>query len=162
MLAGDPELQREWERTAPERAVAAALVRVRRDRGLSQGELARAAAWDQAFVSRLESGRAGMPTLETIARYARVCGGRARLDLTYGSGASAAVDLAAFAPDVEPASSELAPLRQRRERRFAESAVHHGTGGGSAPDDDATIRLPAESERDDSEGPAPRGSASEG
>jgi transcriptional regulator with XRE-family HTH domain len=125
MLAGDPELQREWERTAPERAVAAALVRIRRERGLSQGEVARAAAWDQAFVSRIESGRAGMPTLETIARYARICGGHARLDLTSGSGASAAVDLDAFAPNVEPAASELAPVRQRRERRLAESAVRH-------------------------------------
>jgi transcriptional regulator with XRE-family HTH domain len=156
MLEGDAELQREWERTAPERAVAAVLVGVRRDRGLSQGELARAAGWDQAFVSRLESGRAGMPTLETIARYARVCGGRARLELCFDSGASAAVDLDAFAPEVEPTASALAPLRRRRERRLAGAAVPDRAGEG-APDDDVTMRLPVESERRGDERPPPRG-----
>jgi transcriptional regulator with XRE-family HTH domain len=125
MLDGDPGLRREWERTAPERAIADALVGFRRDRGLSQGELARAAGWDQAFVSRLESGRAGMPTLETLARYARVCDGHARLALASSSGTSTTLDLDVFTPSVEPASSELAPHRQRHERRLARSSLHH-------------------------------------
>ena len=118
MLAGVPELQREWERTAPGRAVAAALAELRRGWGLSQSEVARAAGWDQAFVSRLEAGRGSTPTLETIARYVRICGGTPRLHIASSDGTDVVVDLTLFAPDTEPAVSDLADARRTREREI--------------------------------------------
>jgi transcriptional regulator with XRE-family HTH domain len=74
MLREDPEYRRLWEASAPKRAIAIALVRMRKQAGLTQTDLAQKAGWDKAFVSRLEGAGEAVPDTNTLARYAEACG----------------------------------------------------------------------------------------
>jgi transcriptional regulator with XRE-family HTH domain len=67
------------ERSRAKRAIAMALVGIRKIAGLTQTELAARAGWDKAFVSRLEGASGGLPQLETLVRYAGICGAPLRL-----------------------------------------------------------------------------------
>jgi len=66
----DPAFRAEWQRLAPARAFAAALLRFRIDHGLSQRGLARRLRISQPRVAKLESGDHN-PTVETIIKVAK-------------------------------------------------------------------------------------------
>lgn len=72
-LQRDPEFRKLWEASAPKRAIAIALVRMRKQAKMTQSELAERANWDKAFVSRLEGATGPMPDTATLARYAKAC-----------------------------------------------------------------------------------------
>jgi len=72
-LQDDPEYRRLWEASAPKRAIAIALVRMRKQAGLTQADVAQNAQWDKAFVSRLEGAGGAIPDTNTLARYAKAC-----------------------------------------------------------------------------------------
>jgi DNA-binding XRE family transcriptional regulator len=61
----DPEFRAEWERLAPARAVAIAVVGYRIDHGLTQTALGRQLGMSQPAIARLESGNR-IPTLPTL------------------------------------------------------------------------------------------------
>jgi DNA-binding XRE family transcriptional regulator len=63
-LLQDPEFRLEWGRTALARAVAEAVIRYRRERGLSQTALARLLGWSQPVVARLEAAEHN-PSMDT-------------------------------------------------------------------------------------------------
>ena len=54
--------------------IALCLLAARKNRGLSQVELARRAGWKPQFVARLESLNGRLPNLSSIMRYGRACG----------------------------------------------------------------------------------------
>lgn len=60
--------------TARKKALAIALVTVRKKMGLTQIQVAECTGFKQPFISKLESPSGPMPTAETISRYAHVCG----------------------------------------------------------------------------------------
>jgi transcriptional regulator with XRE-family HTH domain len=74
LLQSDPEFRRLWEGTEAKRAIATSLVRLRKQAGRTQSEIAERAGWDKAFVSRLEGASGAMPDTLTLARYAAACG----------------------------------------------------------------------------------------
>jgi transcriptional regulator with XRE-family HTH domain len=74
MLRDDPEYRRLWEATEPKRKIAIALVRMRKQAGRTQSDVAQRAGWDKAFVSRLEGASGAVPDTSTLARYAEACG----------------------------------------------------------------------------------------
>ena len=49
------------------------LKRVRKEKGISQGDIVRSLGMDRAFVSNIENGKAN-PTLATIAKLAKALG----------------------------------------------------------------------------------------
>ncbi|MGI9333985.1 MAG: helix-turn-helix domain-containing protein [Gammaproteobacteria bacterium] len=73
-LTATPEFQRAWRDGQERRAIGRALERMRREAELTQMELAKKMDKDQAFVSRMESGRGPMPKAQHIALYAEQCG----------------------------------------------------------------------------------------
>jgi transcriptional regulator with XRE-family HTH domain len=73
LLQRDPEFRKLWEASAPKRAIAIALVRMRKQAKMTQSELAERANWDKGFVSRLEGANGPMPDTATLARYAKAC-----------------------------------------------------------------------------------------
>jgi len=73
LLQADPEFRRLWDESAPKRAIAIALVRMRKQAGFTQSELAARAGWDKAFVSRLEGAGGPVPDTSTLVRYAAAC-----------------------------------------------------------------------------------------
>jgi transcriptional regulator with XRE-family HTH domain len=73
LLQSDPEFRKLWDASAAKRAIAIALVRMRKHAGIKQSELAVRATWDKAFVSRLEGGMGPVPDTATLARYAAAC-----------------------------------------------------------------------------------------
>jgi transcriptional regulator with XRE-family HTH domain len=72
-LQSDPKFRALWDANAAKRAIAIALVRMRKQRGLTQAELAERADWDKGFVSRLEGAGGPMPDTATLTRYAVAC-----------------------------------------------------------------------------------------
>jgi transcriptional regulator with XRE-family HTH domain len=74
-----PDIREALERTKFNRALATALVAMRKRRGIGQKELADIADWDKSFVSRLESANGGLPKLDTLMRYAEICGAKLQL-----------------------------------------------------------------------------------
>jgi len=69
-----PDLTDHLDSTARKRALAIALVTVRKKLVLTQTQLAERAGFKQSFVSKLESPSGPMPETETIHRYAKACG----------------------------------------------------------------------------------------
>ncbi|MDA8265408.1 MAG: helix-turn-helix transcriptional regulator [Actinomycetota bacterium] len=65
----DPEVRREYERTAFANAVAIRVIRYRAEHGLSQSALARQLGMSQPAIARLEAGE-HEPSLGTLARLA--------------------------------------------------------------------------------------------
>jgi len=60
-LDSDPEFCKLWEASAAKRAIAIALVRMRKQAGYTQADFAKRAGWRKAFVSRLEGRAARFP-----------------------------------------------------------------------------------------------------
>lgn len=77
----DPAFRREWERTAPARAVARKLVEYRAEHGLSQTAIARRLGMRQPAVARLEAGD-HVPSLDTLLRLSRALGIEFHIDVT--------------------------------------------------------------------------------
>ena len=75
LRAGDPELQREYERLEPRFRLVEAMVRARKARNLSQRELAERVGVTKTVISRLESGEHS-PRLETAYDIAEALGYR--------------------------------------------------------------------------------------
>lgn len=71
----DPEWRRAYEEADATREAARALVRARRDAGLSQAALAKKVGTGQAVISRVENGTMS-PTLDMVTRLARGLGMR--------------------------------------------------------------------------------------
>ncbi|TQE99085.1 MAG: helix-turn-helix transcriptional regulator [Spiribacter salinus] len=73
----NPELDRQIRETERRRALATALVGIRRRAGKTRREVAEAVGRDQAFISRLESTAGTFPSAKSIDDYARACGAMA-------------------------------------------------------------------------------------
>ncbi len=68
-LMKDPEFRNEYEALEPEYRLAAALIRLRLAKGLTQEELATLLNTKQESIARLESG-SSLPSLSTVKRVA--------------------------------------------------------------------------------------------
>jgi transcriptional regulator with XRE-family HTH domain len=79
ILRDSPAIRGLWARSAPKRAVAMALARVRKQAGKSQRDIADITGWDKAFVSRLESALGAQPTTQTITRFVEACNAKVGL-----------------------------------------------------------------------------------
>jgi len=73
----DPKNKAEYDRQAPEFAIASAMIGARVKAGMSQAELAQKAGITQAQVSRIEGGQ--WPSAKTIAKLAKAMGKTATL-----------------------------------------------------------------------------------
>jgi transcriptional regulator with XRE-family HTH domain len=98
----DPSFKAEWQRLAPAREFAAALLRHRAEHKLSQRELAKRLGVSQPRVVKLESGEHN-PEIDTIINAVR------RLDIE-------------FALDVSPASQKPTLVTARAQKR---GAINH-------------------------------------
>lgn len=81
-----PQVRNRSEEQSAKREVAFALRSIRKEAGMTQGELAEKANWAQSFVSRLESPRGPLPSTETCRRYAIVCQARVEMKFMTPSG----------------------------------------------------------------------------
>lgn len=77
----DPQVRREYERTAFANAVAIRIIRYRAEHGLSQTALARRVGMRQPAIARLEAGE-HEPSLATLARLAQGLGIDFSIDIT--------------------------------------------------------------------------------
>ena len=68
-LMKDPEFKKEYEALEPEFKLAAALIRLRLSKGLTQEELAKLLNTKQSSIARLESG-SSLPSLSMIRKVA--------------------------------------------------------------------------------------------
>lgn len=69
-----PDLSEEWGQTELRRELASALIRLRKDAGLTQTQVAETAGWDQSYVSKLESALGPWPTHTNLERFSAACG----------------------------------------------------------------------------------------
>lgn len=95
----DPKFKAEWQRLAPAREFASALLRYRAEHGLSQRALAKRLGLSQPRIVKLESGEHN-PEIDTIINAARQLG-------------------IEFALDVSPADRKPMLLTARAQRRGA-------------------------------------------
>jgi ribosome-binding protein aMBF1 (putative translation factor) len=65
----DPELKKEYDRLQPEFALIEAVLKARKEKGLTQKQLAKRAGTKQSVISRLETGRAN-PSLAFLKKLA--------------------------------------------------------------------------------------------
>ena len=77
----DPEFREEWERTAPARALASALIAYRIEHDLTQSELARRLKMKQSAIARMEMGEHN-PRIETLERLSHTLGINFHIDIT--------------------------------------------------------------------------------
>jgi predicted transcriptional regulator len=77
----NPAFKAEYDRLAPEFAIAAELIRARLRSGLSQIELAERMGTSQSAIARLESGQT-LPSTKTLLRFAEATGSKVKLRLT--------------------------------------------------------------------------------
>lgn len=73
IMVRDPELRKEWERTALARAVAIEIIRYRAENGLSQAELAQRLRMHQPAIARLEEGEHN-PSIAMLRRLSEKLG----------------------------------------------------------------------------------------
>ena len=64
-LDNDPELKKIWDESRTEYSVLGKLVKLRKEKGLSQAELAKKSGNKQQVISRIEN-RENSPTLKTL------------------------------------------------------------------------------------------------
>jgi len=76
----NPAVRAEWDRTALAREVSIWLLRYRKDRNLTQTDLAELLGWRQPAVARLESGE-HEPSVSTLHHLIERLGTRARIDI---------------------------------------------------------------------------------
>ncbi|MDP6476175.1 MAG: helix-turn-helix transcriptional regulator [Alphaproteobacteria bacterium] len=79
-LLSNPEARKVYDDLAPEYAVARAVIKARKARGLTQAELAERMNTSQSFIARIENARS-RPTIKTLYRVAAATGTRVKLDL---------------------------------------------------------------------------------
>jgi len=72
-LAADPELKRMWDDSRTEYHVLGSLVKLRKEKGISQVELAEMTGNKQQVISRIEN-RENSPTLKTLCSILDVLG----------------------------------------------------------------------------------------
>ena len=75
----DPTFKAEWEALDPEFSVIEAILKARKERGLTQKQLSDITGITQADISRLESGTAN-PSLRTLKRLAAGMGMALKLE----------------------------------------------------------------------------------
>lgn len=68
-----PGAREAWEKAKAELRPVLALIRLRKNKGLSQRQVADRAGWHKSYVSRLESGQGGVPDIATFMRYVEAC-----------------------------------------------------------------------------------------
>ena len=76
----DPEFREEWEKSEPEAQIMKAMLEARREKGLTQKELAEITGINQADISKLENGN-GNPSVRTLQRLADGLGMKVKLEL---------------------------------------------------------------------------------
>lgn len=69
----DPELKEEYDKLGPEYEIISAMIKARKQAGLTQSQLAKLAGTDQARISKLESGSLN-PTLDFLKKVAESLG----------------------------------------------------------------------------------------
>lgn len=79
LLAEHPDIREQYESMRPRFEVISALIRARKEAGLTQAELAKRMGRRQSLVSAIESGRRS-PRFETLADAARALGYELRVD----------------------------------------------------------------------------------
>ncbi|MCD6568291.1 MAG: helix-turn-helix transcriptional regulator [Dehalococcoidia bacterium] len=79
-LMNDPEFRKEYQALEPEYALAAALIRLRLARGLTQEELARVLNTRQSSIARLEGGTS-LPSLSMVKKVADALDARLEIKL---------------------------------------------------------------------------------
>lgn len=79
-LLKDPDFRAEYEALEPEYRLAAALIRLRLAKGLTQEELARLLNTKQESIARLESG-SSLPSLSTVKKVADVLDAELEINL---------------------------------------------------------------------------------
>jgi transcriptional regulator with XRE-family HTH domain len=79
-LLKNPEFKAEYEKLEPEYRLAAALIRLRLEKGLTQEELAGLLDTKQESIARLESGNS-LPSLSTVKKVAAVLGAELEISL---------------------------------------------------------------------------------
>ena len=67
ILAADPELKQMWDESRTEYRLLGEIVRIRKEKGLSQSDLADASGNRQQVISRIEK-RESSPTLKTLCK----------------------------------------------------------------------------------------------
>lgn len=75
----DPEIQAEWDALQPERAIAQAILDVRKKAGLTQQQLSEITGITQGDISKLERGNAN-PSIHTLQRLASGMGMKIKLE----------------------------------------------------------------------------------
>ncbi len=79
-LLKNPEFREDWERTAVPRALALHLMRVRRERGVTETEFARQLGMSQPAYARLDLGE-HVPTIKTLKKISNALGVTFRIDI---------------------------------------------------------------------------------
>ncbi|MBI4303053.1 MAG: helix-turn-helix transcriptional regulator [Chloroflexi bacterium] len=79
-LLKDPEFRKEYEELEPEYQLAAALIRLRLAKGLTQEQLATLLNTKQESIARLESG-SSLPSLSTIKKVANALDAELHINL---------------------------------------------------------------------------------
>ena len=79
-LMKDPEFRKEYEALEPEYKLAAALIRLRLGKGLTQEELARLLNTKQESIARLESG-GSLPSLSMVKKVANALDAELEINL---------------------------------------------------------------------------------
>lgn len=77
----NPKLKAEYDRLQPEFTLISALIEARKDKGLTQTQLAQKIGTKQSVISRLEIGQ-GNPTLEFLKRFAKALNSTLEIRLT--------------------------------------------------------------------------------
>lgn len=78
-LMEDPDFRREYEALQPERDITMALVKARKEAGLTQTQLSEKTGISQADISRLESGSRN-PSLALLQRIAEALNSTLRIE----------------------------------------------------------------------------------
>ncbi|MEO8877080.1 MAG: helix-turn-helix transcriptional regulator [Polyangiaceae bacterium] len=76
----DPGVRREYERLAPEYALARMLIAARVRAGLTQADVAKRMHTTQSVIARLESGKQ-KPSLATLEKYAKATKSQLKVEL---------------------------------------------------------------------------------
>lgn len=77
----NPKVKAEYNRLQPEFTLINALIEARKDKGLTQTQLAQKIGTKQSVISRLEIGQ-GNPTLEFLKRFAKALNSTLEIRLT--------------------------------------------------------------------------------
>ena len=79
-----PKVKQHYDALSEEFAIASALIQARGDAGYTQDQVAEKMKTKQSVVSRMESGRI-IPSLNSILRYAKAIGFRAKISFERAS-----------------------------------------------------------------------------